>query len=171
MPGMPAGTWRLAPVSSPFIGAASATTPSIYADIAGSETVRLDLVSGIGPVSASSSFDGRAALGVIGISTAGEVSTTIDLASPALSLTTSASNSAALMSLGSSLGTAATAIDIGGDDAVLATSGTSSHAIVAGLQSQQEAASLHVGLAERPQLRKYHWRRKLGRGDVFVECP
>ncbi|MGJ8572300.1 MAG: beta strand repeat-containing protein [Hoeflea sp.] len=147
VPGTPAGTWRLAPSTSPFIGAADATTPAIYADIAGSPTVTLNLVSESVPVSASSNFDGRAALGVVGISTNGELTTTIDLSSPALSFTTTASNSSALMSLGSSLGTGVTAIDIGGDDAILATSGTSAQAIVAGLLSQQEAASLQVGLA------------------------
>ena len=147
VPGTPAGTWRLAPSTSPFIGAADATTPAIYADIASPASAIIGLVSGTGPVSASSAFDGRAALGVVGISTNGQLNTTIDLASPALSLTTTGSNSSALMSLGSSLGTGATAIDIGGGDAILATSGTSAHAIVAGLQSQQAAASLQVGLA------------------------
>ena len=147
VPGAPAGTWRLAPSTSPFIGAADATTPAIYADIAGSASVTLELVSESVPVSASSIFDGRAALGVVGISRNGELTTTIDLASPALSLTTTASNSSALMSLGSSLGLGVTAIHAGGDDAILATTGASAHAIVAGLVSQQEAASLQVGLA------------------------
>lgn len=147
VPGTPAGTWRLAPSTSPFIGVADATTPAIYADIASPASATIDVVSGTGPVSASSVFDGRAALGVVGISTNGQLTTTIDLASPALSLTTTGSNSSALMSLGSSLGAGVTAIDIGGADAILSTSGTSAHAIVAGLQSQQAAASLQVGLA------------------------
>ncbi|WP_339758581.1 hypothetical protein [uncultured Hoeflea sp.] len=147
VPGTPAGTWRLAPSTSPFIGVADATTPAIYADIASPASAIIGLVSGTGPVSASSAFYGRAALGVVGISTNGQLTTTIDLASPALSLTTTGSNSSALMSLGSSLGAGVTAIDIGGGDAILATSGTSAHAIVAGLQSQQAAASLQVGLA------------------------
>ncbi|MCY0149353.1 hypothetical protein OEG84_16960 [Hoeflea sp. G2-23] len=132
-PGTATGVHVFGPPAGASVFAADANLSAIQADVSDTGPVMLRISPGTAPVSATSLFDGRAAIGAFALSTAEGIDTTVDFSGSSLSVTTNASNAGALLSLGSSNADALTSILIGTHNAVLQTAGISSPGMVAGL--------------------------------------